>query len=185
MPIKDVDRNLEEFFDSLFSKIDSDDEFVINTTLNEFGQEIKTAVDSTLKRKGYDSLDELIEHKVSGKHHERPHVEARTYGLEGHDRYSYFTHLLENVQYDASFRGYYRDGHERIISLFKEKAKFCQEDLSKLEQDIVSERNKYLKSTKDLYTKGCLDGIEYVEKALKKSKLFMMTRIKEELAYRK
>ena len=51
--------------------------------------------------------------------------------------------------------------------------------------DLVSERNKYLRSKKDLYTKGCLDGIEYVEKALKKSKLFMMTRIKEELAYRK
>lgn len=177
--------NLDEFFDNLFSQLDNDDDYVVNTTIADFGKAIKSEVDNSAKKNGYDTIEDMISHKISGKTYSRPEVKETKYGVPGNDRYSYFVNLLDNVTYAQSYRGYYMEGHQRMIDMFKEKAKFCQENLSKLDSDIRDERRRYASSKKDSYTKGCLDGIDYVEKALKKSKLYMMTRIKEELAYRK
>ena len=177
--------NLDEFFDNLFAQIDNDDDTVVNITISDFGKAIKTEVDNSAKRKGYDTLEDMISHKASGATYERPDVKGKVGEDYEGNRYSCFLNILDNVSYSQSYRGYYMEGHQRMIDMFKEKAKFCQENLSLLETDLQNERQRYLNSKKDTYSKGCLDGIEFIEKALKKSKLYMMTRIKEELAYRK
>ena len=132
-----------------------------------------------------DTLEDMISHKASGTTYESPNVKMKASEAHEGNRYSYFLSLLDNVTYSQSYRGYYMEGHQRVIDMFKEKAKFCQENLSLLETDLRYERQRYANNKKDAYSKGCLDGIEFIEKALKKSKLYMMSRIKEELAYRK
>ena len=177
--------NLDEFFDNLFAQIDNDDDNVVNITISEFGRAIKTEVNNSAKKKGYDTLEDMISHKASGKTYVRPDINASGNEMLASNRYEYFLNLLNNVSYAQSYRGYYMEGHQRMIEMFKEKAKFCQENLSLLETDLRNERQRYLSSRNDVYSKGCLDGIEFIEKSLKKSKLYMMNRIKEELAYRK
>ena len=177
--------NLDEFFDNLFAQLDNDDDNVVNITISDFGKVIKNEVDNSAKRNGYDTLEDMIAHKVSGRTYVCPDVGEKNRVEPNGTRYSYFVDLLDNVSYSQSYRGYYMEGHRRMIDMFKEKAKFCQENLSLLEDDLRNERRRYSNSKKDTYAKGCLDGIEFVEKSLKKSKLYMMTRIKEELAYQK
>ena len=59
--------NLDEFFDNLFAQLDNDDDNVVNITISDFGKVIKNEVDNSAKRNGYDTLEDMIAHKVSGR----------------------------------------------------------------------------------------------------------------------
>ena len=178
--------DLEQFFDSMFEQLDKDDDKVMNVNFNEFGKQIKVRVDDSVKKNGYDSVEEMINHKVSGANYQRPDVNDQKIDntKDFNTRYEYFMNLLENVTYARSYRGYYLEGHQKMIQMFIEKAKFCQEDLSQLESDLVSEKRKFSRGKQDMYTRGCKDGIDYVQRALHKSKMYIMTKIKNELAHR-
>lgn len=177
--------DLDEFFDNLFAQLDGDDDNIVNITISEFGEAIKSEVNNSAKKKGYDTLEDMISHKVSGKTYVRPDVNYSGSEMVDGSRYEYFLGLLNNISYSQSYRGYYMEGHQRMINMFKEKAKFCKENLSLLEDDLRNERRRYSNNKKDVYSRGCIDGLDFIEKSLKKSKLYMMNRIKEELAYRK
>ncbi len=174
-------QNLDEYFDNLFKQLDSDDVNVVNQSITDFGKAVKSGVDRSVRGDGYDTIESFLSHKISGKKTTRPQVSDAP--VSGSTRYDYFMDILNNVDYREGFRGNYMEGHQRILDMFKEKASFCQEDLSKLDRDIAEARQSYRgNNRRDAYIRGCMDGIDYVEKALKKSKLYMMTRIKEELA---
>ena len=81
--------NLDEFFDNLFSQLDNDDDYVVNTTIADFGKAIKSEVDNSAKKNGYDTIEDMISHKISGKTYSRPEVKETKYGVPGNDRYSY------------------------------------------------------------------------------------------------
>lgn len=177
-----------DFFDEYFDKLANDDSNIINVTISEFGKEIRKSVDDSVKNKGYDSFSDMINFNLNAENKKRvskPYVAPNKFDASSRSRYGYFINSLDNVVYENSYRGYYREGHQKAIDIYKERARFCENDLSDLEVSVADEirrmRNTNGRKSSDRFEAGYLDGLQFVKKALKRSALYMMNIIKDEV----
>lgn len=175
-----------DFLDELFRDLENDN---LNQTIDDFTVGIKKQINDSLRSNGYDNLGDAVLHGVEsgfqGKKTTKPDINAGTRRAQavGKTRYEYFLTLLDDVVYERNYRGYYKDGHAKAIDIYRSKAEFCQNDLVALETEVAKEihRTRLNRKTRDRFEIGYFDGLQFVEKALKRSKLYMMTIIKEEL----
>lgn len=95
-------------------------------------------------------------------------------------RLDYFLYFIRNVNYGSSNNVTYVNGHVKALNLYLEQARINQNNLNILEASAIEEINKYSNVSKNnLETKGYYDGLNYVYKALKKSKSIMASQINE------
>lgn len=175
-----------DFLDEMFRSLENDD---LNQTIDDFTAGVKKQINDSLRKNGYDTVGDAIIHGIEsgmqGKKTGKPDINAGTRKATsiGKTRYEYFLSLIEDVNYERNYRGYYKEGHEKAIDIYRSKAEFCSDDLVALEEEVAKEihRAKLNRKQRDRFEIGYLDGLQFVEKALKRSKLYMMTIIKEEL----
>lgn len=175
-----------DFLDEMFRSLEND---TIDQSIDEFANVVKQKITDSLKQNGYDSAEDIIMHGVEsgfqGRKSAKPDINAgsRRAASIGDTRFEYFISLLNDVEYDRNYRGYYKDGHAKAIDIYRSKAEFCKNDLLSLESEVAKEihRTKLNRKLRDRFEVGYYDGLLFVEKALKRSKLYMMTRIKEEI----
>lgn len=166
----------------MFRQLDKED---LNQTIDDFKKQINV----TIHDNGYDTIGDAVLHGVEsnfqGKKTRKPDINAGTRRASaiGKSRYEYFLTLLEDVVYERNYRGYYKEGHAKALEIYRSKAEFCNNDLVSLEEDVAKEihRVKLNRKTRDRFEIGYYDGLHFIEKALKRSKLYMMTMIKEEM----
>ena len=178
-----------DFLDEMFRNLEKDD---LNQTIDDFAYAVRKQINDSLRKNGYDSASDAILHGVEsgfqGRRTSKPdiNVGTRKASAIGNTRYEYFLSLLDDVVYERNYRGYYKEGHEKAIEIYRSKAEFCQDDLVSLESEVAKEihRTKLNRRLRDRFEVGYFDGLQFIEKALKRSKLYMMTIIKEEMEIR-
>lgn len=175
-----------DFLDDMFRNLENDN---LDQSIDEFASVVKRQITDSLKKNGYDSASDALLHGVEsgfqGRKTAKPDINAtsRKTTSISNTRYDYFISLLSDVIYDRNYRGYYKDGHEKAIDIYRSKAEFCKNDLLSLESEVAKEihRTKLNRKVRDRFEVGYYDGLVFIEKALKRSKLYMMTRIKDEM----
>lgn len=173
-----------DFLDDLFKSLEEDAN--LDQTIEDFTAGIHQTINESLHRNGYDTMSDAL-HRDYNEQSRKPEVrvgtqKASTIGLS---RYEYFLSLLEDINYGPKYQGYYKEGHQKAIELYRSKAEFTQSDLVSLEEDVQGEihRAKLNRKNRDLFDIGYYDGLEFIEKAIQRSKLYMMTLVKEEMEY--
>lgn len=178
-----------DFLDEMFRNLEKDD---LNQTIDDFTHAVRQQINDSLRKNGYDTAGDAFVHGIDsglrGRKASKPDVNAGTRRATavGNTRYEYFLSLLDSVTYEGNYRGYYKEGHEKAIDIYRSKAAFCSNDLVSLESEVAKEihRTKLNRRLRDRFEVGYFDGLQFIEKALKKSKLYMMTIIKEEMEMR-
>lgn len=172
-----------DFLDDLFRSLEDNDN--IDQTIEEFTAGIQQTIHESLHRNGYDTMSDVLHRRSQSEYSRKPEVRVGTQKASsiGLSRYEYFLSLLEDITYDPKYQGYYKEGHQKAIEIYRSKAEFTQYDLVSLEDDVKGEihRAELNRKNKDLFDVGYYDGLEFIEKALQRSKLYMMTLVKEEM----
>ncbi len=95
-------------------------------------------------------------------------------------RYEYFLYIVQNVNYGTSNSESYVKGHRKALNKYLHEADRNPTNLTLIKAAISDEINDSLKHSKtSLESKGYFDGLNYLNKALKKSKEIMANKINE------
>lgn len=95
-------------------------------------------------------------------------------------RYEYFLYIVQNVNYGTSNSESYVKGHRKALNKYLNEADRNPTNLTLIKAAISDEINDSLKHSKtSLESKGYFDGLNYLNKALKKSKEIMANKINE------
>lgn len=150
---------------------------------------VKANIDESLKNNGYDNVSELVGEGIDrafGKRKSEKPFSTYSHGIIV-SRYEYMKQILSTIHYGRRYRGYYRDGYEHIITTYLEQLEQYKEDLEYLENSIkfdLSKINKNTKSTRNKYSEGQRDALEYILSELRYSKTQLMKKIQRELIRR-
>ena len=91
---------------------------------------------------------------------------------------------IHQVNYGLKYRGYYQDGHMQALNDIEKVLDQYNYDLDELSDQIkiqTKEIKHQYKDYKKAYITGYIDGLEYVQKAILKSKHIMMEKIINEI----
>lgn len=187
MPKKKND--LFDSIDDLFNTLNSEETAkAITDTVTNVGSEIKHSINESLKKNGYDNFGELINANIgSSKEHRRPQA-RRAYQTRRNfeSRYDYFMDALMSVHYDLKYRGYFKEGHQEAIHTYLILAENYKTNLDalnlRLRNEIRDLKAAMRKQKKDAWNEGYLNGLEYIGRSLKNSKVYMMNKIQMELS---
>ncbi len=182
----DLFDSIDEIFNSVNAKENAK---AFNETVNSVGKEIKSSINESLKQNGYDNINEYIRANFtsSAKQTKRP-SERKVYQTRRsfENRYDYFMDALMSVRYDLKYRGYFKEGHQEAIHtylLLAEKYKSNLDALNiRLKNEIRDLKITMRKQKKDAWNEGYLNGLEYIAKSIKNSKVYMMGKIAMELS---
>ena len=169
-------RNNNNLVDELLKKYVSEDSTEVG--MDEFGKKVVNVLHNAANERGYDSLEDMISHKMSGNSNTKKPSLNKT--CEYSCRFDYFMESLENINYDSNYRGYYKDGHMAALSRYMDKAQLNRNNLQIVEKTLKQELSQYRRSAEtSMYSQGYLDGLRMVDKALKYSKKEMMKLIND------
>ena len=129
-----------------------------------------------------DNQKDLVDYKKDTDYHRSPMVRRPTIpdqiNASFDTRLDYFLYFIKNVNYGVSNNGQYVHGHVRALNQYLEHAKINHNYLSQVEAVLKDELERYVSVSKNtLDIKGYYDGLNYVNKALKKSKEIMASKI--------
>lgn len=187
MPKKKND--LFDSIDDLFNTLNSEETAkAITDTVTNVGSEIKYSINESLKKNGYDNFGELINANLGGsKNRKRPQARRAYQTRRNFDsRYDYFMDALMSVHYDLKYRGYFKEGHQEAIHTYLVLAENYKTNLDalnlRLRNEIKDLKAVMRKKKKDAWNEGYLNGLEYIGRSLKNSKVYMMNKIQMELS---
>ena len=96
----------------------------------------------------------------------------------------YVKEAMANVDYEIKFRGYFKDGHQQALKDIDELLDRYANDLDALHGRIkeqIKEIRRHQSQYNSSYTSGYIEGCEYVQKAILRSKQMMMKKILQEI----
>ena len=185
-------KKTEDHFDQindLIDKITSDQTFKsvtksIANTVDNVSKEINKGINESLKKNGYDSFGEYIRSEMTDEKHTKPKETARQRIKFFETRFDYFADALNNVTYGLKYRGLYRDGHQEAINTYLHLANSYTKDLGNMQvriaQDIKEMQVAARTEKRNKWNEGYLDGLQFINRTLQNSKLYMMNKIKKE-----
>lgn len=181
--------DLFDAIDDLFNTLNSEETAkAITDTVNHVGVGIKQSINESLKKNGYDNFSEYINANFnSSKERKQPQARHAYQTRRNFDsRYDYFMDALMNVHYDLKYRGYFKEGHQEAIHTYLILAENYKTNLDALNLRLRSEvkdlKTAMRKQKKDPWNEGYLNGLEYISRSLKNSKVYMMNKIQMELS---
>lgn len=181
--------NLFDSIDDLFNTLNSEETAkAITDTVSNVGSEIKHSINESLKKNGYDNFGEYINANFSSSKERRRPQARRAYQTRRNfdSRYEYFMDALMSVHYDLKYRGYFKEGHQEAIHTYLVLAENYKTNLDalnlRLRNEIKDLKAVMRKQKKDAWNEGYLNGLEYIGRSLKNSKVYMMNKIQMELS---
>ncbi len=176
-----MNRNKDIFdtIDEYFTKINSEElTKKINKGVNSFSK----TVEDSLKNNGYNNFNEFINAEIKDQKTEKPKFTTNIKKYSS--RIEVVKEAIHQVNYGLKYRGYYQDGHKQALSDIEKILNQYNYDLDELADQIKVQtkeiKNQY-KDYKKAYITGYIDGLEYVQKAIIKSKHIMMEKIINEI----
>ena len=172
-------KDIFDTIDEYFTKINSDElAKKINIKANSFSK----TINDSLKNNGYNNFNEFVTGEIKDKKAEKP--KFKTSIKRYSSRMEVIKEALHQVNYGIKYRGYYQDGHKQALSDIENLLSDYSYNLDELAEQIktqTKEMSIQYKNNKKAYIVGYIDGLEYVEKAIIKSKAIMMERVINEL----
>lgn len=174
-----------ESLDDLFASIDT--KSIVNSVvsgIDTVSKNIASSIDNSLKENGYDSVSEFFEGEIRDRKGRQPGM-RRTRKI-CNSRKEYIENSLRNVDYDISFRGYYKQGHEEAMNNCLTLLTGFQNDYDGLAKRLQQEKREAMtelrrRNNKDAFTRGYIAGVDYAIKLISQSKTMMMQKIIQEV----
>ena len=176
-------KDIFDTIDEYFSKINGDEiTKKINKGVNNFSKTISETFEDSLKNNGYNNFNEFIDGEIKDQKGKKP--EFNKYLKKYSSRIEYVKEAIHQVDYGIKYRGYYQDGHiqalkdiEPLLDQYSYNLDELATQIRKQSAEIKKRHSDYKKA----YITGYIDGLEYVYKAINKSKQILMERILQEL----
>ena len=172
-------KDIFDTIDEYFTKINSDElSKKINKGVNSFSK----TIEDSLKNNGYNNFNEFINGEIMNQKTEKPLFKTNIQKYSS--RIEVVNVAIHQVNYGLKYRGYYQDGHQQALTDIKKILNQYNYDLDELADQIkvqIKEIKNQYRDYKKAYISGYIDGLEYVQKAIIKSKYIMMERIINEV----
>ena len=172
-------KDIFDTIDEYFTKINSEE---LTKKINKGFNAFSKTVEDSLKNNGYNNFNEFINAEIKDQKAEKPNfrINIKKYS----SRIEVVKEAIHQVNYGLKYRGYYQDGHMQAINDIEKVLDQYNYDLDELADQIkiqTKEIKHQYKDYKKAYITGYIDGLEYVQKAILKSKHIMMEKIINEI----
>ena len=176
-------KDIFDTIDEYFSQINNEElTKKINKSVHHFSKTISETFEDSLKNSGYNNFNEFIDGEIKDQKAKKPTFNRMLKKYSS--RREYINEAIHQVNYGIKYRGYYQDGHIQALKDIEPLLDEYAYDLDVLAQQIKKQskeiKDKY-RDYKKAYITGYIDGLEYVYKAIQKSKEIMMERILHEI----
>ena len=162
-------KDLFDTIDDYFSQINGEEiAQKVSSSVDKLSKNISDTIEDSLKNNGYNNFSEFVEGEFRDKKGSKPHFSK--FLKEYSSRLEYVKEAISNVEYEIKYRGYFKEGHQEALH-----------DLGKRIKAQIKEIRLRSSHYKKAYVNGYINGCEYVQKAIRRSKRFMMDKILAEI----
>ena len=172
-------KDIFDTIDEYFNQINSDE---LSKRINKGVNSFQKTIEESLKNNGYNNFNEFIDGEIKDYKGKKPsfnkHIKRYSSRME------FVKEAIHQVNYGLKYRGYYQDGHKQALSDIDKCLSQYSYNLDELADQIkvqIKEIRIQYKDYKKAYITGYIDGLEYIQKAIIKSKDLMMERIINEI----
>ena len=166
--VKMMENKKFDEIDKMFENLQKANDETVDSLKDKLRKERPSDL-ANLKRNSYD---------MKGSIRIKRPVVPRVLDVSFETRFDYFLYLIQNVNYGTSNVPAYVKGHMAALEKYLNEAKLNPNNLYYTEAALSDEINMMLKESKtDIKTKGYFDGLNYVHKALRRSKEEMAQKI--------
>lgn len=172
-------KDIFDTIDEYFNKINHDE---LSKKMVKGVNSFSKTINDSLKNNGYNNFNEFVDGEIKDKKAEKP--KFKTSIKKYSSRIEVVKEAIHQVNYGIKYRGYYQDGHKQALSDIENLLSEYSYNLDELAEQIQTQTNEMsiqYKNNKKAYIVGYIDGLEYVQKAIIKSKYIMMERIVNEV----
>lgn len=177
-------KDLFDTIDDYFSQINGEEiAQKVTSGVDKLSKNIADTIEDSLKNSGYNNFSEFIDGEFRDQKGKKPAFSK--FLKEYSSRLEYVRDAITNVDYEIKFRGYFKEGHEEALHDIQLLLNQYSNNLDALELRIKAQIKeiKLRKSNyKQAYVNGYISGCEYVQKAIHRSKRFMMDKVLSEMA---
>jgi len=171
-----------DVFDHLFSQLADD-----QSTIADFSNVVKSSMDESARKKGYNSFSEMISAEISSSlsnsQPRKPQVDTKNISAEHISRFEYMMKAIQSVTYEPKYQGYYGTGHRSCLDSYAKQMENNPKDLCVIEEKVKADIKYYAKLLKknrnDAYTQGYYDALVLLANSLLRSKKAKMREIKK------
>lgn len=176
-------KDLFDTIDDYFSQINGEEiAQKVSSSVDKLSKNISDTIEDSLKNNGYNNFSEFVEGEFRDKKGSKPHFSK--FLKEYSSRLEYVKEAISNVEYEIKYRGYFKEGHQEAlhdIQLLLDNYTDNLDDLGKRIRAQIKEIRLRSSHYKKAYVNGYINGCEYVQKAIRRSKRFMMDKILAEI----
>lgn len=180
---KNNNKDLFDTIDDYFSQINGEEiAQKVSSSVNNISKNISETIEDSLKNNGYNNFSEFVDGEFRYKKGSKPHFSK--FLKEYSSRLEYVREAISSVEYEIKYRGYFKEGHQEAlhdIQLLLDSYTNNLDDLEKRIKAQIKEIKLRSSHYKKAYVNGYINGCEYVQKAIHRSKRFMMDKILNEV----
>lgn len=180
---KNNNKDLFDTIDDYFSQINGEEiAQKVSSSVNNISKNISETIEDSLKNNGYNNFSEFVDGEFRDKKGSKPHFSK--FLKEYSSRLEYVREAISSVEYEIKYRGYFKEGHQEAlhdIQLLLDSYTNNLDDLEKRIKAQIKEIKLRSSHYKKAYVNGYINGCEYVQKAIHRSKRLMMDKILNEV----